>query len=112
MQLSQSPRDPTRFWTLPAPKLTIPADLGLSLSAITAEARAKYAVDVAQPGAVINGIAAGTEASTRGLSAGDVILRMQDGERAQHRSYVAALVLKKAQDVPTQVWIGLRVSQP
>jgi serine protease Do len=110
-----------------APKLTIPADLGLSLSAITAEVRAKYALDVAQSGVVINGIAAGTEASTRGLSAGDVILRMQDGEqvqtpeqvqaaidaaRAQHRSYVAALVLKKAQDVPTPIWIGLRVSQP
>jgi hypothetical protein len=56
-----------------------------------------------------------------------VILRMQDGEqvqtpeqvraaidaaRAQHRSFVAALVLKKALDTPTPVWIGLRVSQP
>ena len=76
---------------------------------------------------MINGIAAGTEASTRGLSAGDVILRMQDGgqvqtpeqvraaidaARAQPRSYVAALVLKKAQDAPIPVWIGLRVSQP
>ena len=110
-----------------APKFTIPADLGLSLSAITPEVRAKYGLDVAQAGVVINGIAAGTEASTRGLSAGDVILRMQDGEqvqtpeqvraaidaaRAQHRSYVAALVLKKALDSPTPVWIGLRVSQP
>ena len=110
-----------------APKFTIPADLGLSLSPITAEVRAKYGLDVAQAGVVINGIAAGTEASTRGLSPGDVILRMQDGEqvqtpeqvraaidaaRAQHRSYVAALVLKKALDAPTPVWIGLRVSQP
>ena len=56
----------------------------------------------------------------------DVILRMQDGPvqtpeqvqaaidaaRAQHRSYVAALVLRKALDSPTPVWIGLRVSQP
>ena len=58
---------------------------------------------------VINGIAAGTQASTRGLLPGDVILRMQDGQvqtpeqvqaaidgaRTQHRPYVAALVLKK-----------------
>jgi serine protease Do len=109
-----------------APKLTIPADLGLSVSAITADLRARYGLDVAQAGVVINGIAAGTEASARGLSAGDVILRMQDGQvqtpeqvqaaidvaRAQHRSYVAALVLKKALDAPTPVWIGLRVSQP
>jgi serine protease Do len=109
-----------------APKLAVPTDLGLSLSAITPEVRAKYGLDVAQAGVVINGIAAGTEASTRGLSAGDVILRMQDGQvqtpeqvqaaidaaRTRHRSYVAALVLKKAQDAPTPVWIGLRVSQP
>ena len=109
-----------------SPVLTIPADLGLSLSAITAEVRAKYGLDVAQSGVVINGIAAGTEASTRGLSSGDVILHMQDGPvqtpeqvqaaidaaRTQHRPYVAALVLKKAQDVPIPVWIGLRVSQP
>ena len=75
---------------------------------------------------VINGIAAGTEASTRGLSAGDAILRMQDGQvqtpeqvqaaidaaRAQHRSYVAALVLKKALGTPMPVRIGQRVSQP
>jgi serine protease Do len=108
------------------PDLSIPADLGLSLSAITPEIRAKYGLDVAQSGVVINGIAAGTEASTRGLSPGDVILRMQDGPvqtpeqvqaaidgaRAQHRLYVAALVLKKAQDAPTPVWIGLRVGQP
>jgi serine protease Do len=109
-----------------ARKVAIPADLGLSLSAITAEVRARYGLDVAQAGVVINGIAAGTEASTRGLSAGDVILRMQDGQvqtpeqvqaaidaaPAQHRSYVAALVLKKALDAPTPVWLGLRVSQP
>jgi serine protease Do len=109
-----------------APKLTIPSDLGLSLSAITAEVRAKYALDVAQSGVVINGIATGTEASTRGLSSGDVILRMQDvqvqtpeqvqaaidGARAQHRVYVAALVLKKAEEVPTPVWIAFRVSRP
>jgi serine protease Do len=109
-----------------APKLAVPANLGLSLSAITAEVRAKYGLDVAQGGVAINGIAAGTEASTRGLSAGDVILRIQDGPvqtpeqvqaaidaaRAQHRSYVAALVLRKALDSPTPVWIGLRVSQP
>ena len=35
-----------------------------------------------------------------------------DAARAQHRSYVAALVLKKALDAPTPVWIGLRVNQP
>ncbi len=109
-----------------APAVTIPADLGLSLSPITAEVRAKYGLDVAQAGVVINGIAAGTDAATRGLSSGDVILRMQsdqvqtpqqvqaavDAARAQHRPYVAALVLQRAQDTPAPIWIPLRVSQP
>jgi serine protease Do len=109
-----------------APTVTIPADLGLSLSAITADVRAKYRLDVTQAGVVINGIAAGTDAATRGLSAGDVILRMQsepvqtpqqvqaaiDAARAQHPPYVAALVLQRARDTPTPVWIALRVSQP
>lgn len=110
----------------PPPPLAVPANLGLSLSPITAEVRAKYALGVAQDGVVINGIAAGTDAATRGLSPGDVILRMQsdqvqtpeqvqaaiDGARTQHRPYVAALVLKQAQDTPTAVWVALRVSQP
>jgi serine protease Do len=109
-----------------APTVTIPADLGLSLDAISHDVREKYGLDVAQVGVVITGIAAGTDASTRGLSVGDVILRVQsqqvrtpqqvqaqvDVARTQHRLYVAALVLKKAQDTPDPVWIPLRVSSP
>jgi serine protease Do len=61
-----------------APIVTIPTDLGLSLSTITDDVRAKYRLGVARSGVVINGIAAGTDAATRALSSGDVILRMQD----------------------------------
>jgi hypothetical protein len=74
---------------------------------------------------VIDGIMAGTDAATRGISPGDVTLRVQgeqaqtpqqvqatiDAARAQHRPYVAALVLRKAQDTGP-IWIPLRVSQP
>jgi serine protease Do len=108
-----------------APTFTIPPDLGLSLSAITNDVRAKFGLDVAQAGVVIDGIVAGTDAATRGVSPGDVILRVQgeqaqtpqqvqtaiDAARAQHRPYVAALVLRKAQDTGP-IWIPLRVSQP
>jgi serine protease Do len=108
-----------------APTVTIPADLGLGLSAITNDVRAKYGLGVAQTGVVIDGITAGTDAATRGISPGDVILRVQgeqaqtpqqvqaaiDAARAQHRPYVAALVLRKAQDTGP-IWIPLRVSQP
>jgi len=107
-----------------APTVAVPADLGLSLSAITDDVRAKYGLDVAQAGVAINGITAGTDAATRGLSSGDVILRVQgeqvqtpqqvqaaiDSARAQHRPYVAALVLKRAQDTPAPVFVALRVS--
>jgi hypothetical protein len=34
-----------------------------------------------------------------------------DAARAQHRPYVAALVLQKTQDSPALNWIPLRVSQ-
>ena len=115
-----------RTTQLAAPAVTIPADLGLSLSAINHDVRAKYGLDVAQAGVVITGIAAGTDAATRGLSAGDIILRVQgeqvrtpqqlqaevDAARARHRPYVAALVLKKAQDTSDPVWIPLRVGPP
>jgi len=109
-----------------APTVTIPADLGLSLSAITSDVRAKYGLGVAQSGVVINGVAAGTDAATRRLSGGDVILRMQselvqtpqqvqaaiDAARAQNQPYVAALVLKSGQDTVVPVWTPLRVGQP
>jgi serine protease Do len=109
-----------------APTLTIPADLGLSLGAVSPAMREKYGLDVTQVGVVITGIAAGTDAATRGLAVGDVILRVQkeqvrtpqqvqaqiDAARTHHQLYVAALVLKKAQDTPDPAWIPLRVSPP
>jgi serine protease Do len=109
-----------------APAVTIPADLGLRLSAITNDDRVKYGLDPGQIGVVINGIATGTDAATRGLLPGDVILYMQaeqvqtpqqvqaaiDAARARHRPYIAALVLKKAQDTPNPVWIPLRITPP
>jgi serine protease Do len=109
-----------------APAVTVPADLGLRLTAITDEVRARYGLDAAQVGVVINGISAGTDAATRGLSPGDVILYVQaeqvqtpqqvqaaiDATRARHRPYIAALVLKTAQNTPDPVWIALRVAPP
>ena len=104
----------------------VPVDLGLSLAAITKGVREQYGLGVAQAGVVITGIAAGTDAAARRLAVGDVILRVQTEEvqtprqvqaaigaaRATGRPYVAALVLKKAQDPPNPVWTPLRVSPP
>ena len=109
-----------------APAVTIPVDLGLSLSAITKDVREKYGLGVTQAGVVIAGVAAGTDAAARSLSVGDVILRVQTEQvqtpqqvqaaivaaRAAGRPYVAALIMKKAQDIPHPVWTPLRVSPP
>jgi serine protease Do len=109
-----------------APAVTVPPDVGLTLTAVTDDVRTKYRLDAAQAGVVIKGILAGTDAATRGLSPGDVILHVQgeqvhtpqqvqaaiDAARAQQRPYVAALVLKKGPGAPAPVWIALRVSQP
>jgi serine protease Do len=97
-----------------------------ALSAMTNDVRVKYGLEVVRVGVVINGIAAGTDAATRGLSPGDVILYVQaeqmqtpqqvqaaiDAARARRQPYVAALVLKKAQDTPNPVWIPLCVTPP
>ncbi len=114
-----------------APAVSIPADLGLRLTAITDELRARYGLDAAKVGVVINGISAGTDAAARGLSPGDLIMYVQaeqvqtpqqvqaaiDAARARHRPYVAALVLKTAQNTSDPVssdpvWIALRVTPP
>ena len=107
------------------PVMLVPANLGLSLSALTTDLGAHYGLQMHQAGVLINGVAAGTDAFERGLVPGDVILRMQDKDatspdvvqaavaaaRAQHRPFVLALVLPKAeQTTPGPRWIALRVS--
>jgi serine protease Do len=52
-------------------------DLGLQTAAITDETRAKYKLANAQTGVVIIGVAPGSAADEAGLTAGDVILRVQ-----------------------------------
>jgi serine protease Do len=107
-----------------APKVAVPADLGLALSAINQETRAKYGLDVAQTGVVITGVANGTDAALRGVATGDVILRVQDqlvqtpeavqtalGQvRAQRQAFAALLLMKKGQAATGPSWLALRVS--
>jgi serine protease Do len=55
-----------------------PPDLGLQIVAFDNDARAKYGLDFDQPGLLVTGVAANTDAADRGLAAGDVILQVQD----------------------------------
>ena len=107
-----------------APKLAVPPDLGLTLSAINQDTRAKFGLDVAQTGVVVTGVANGTDAALRGVATGDVILRVQDEPvqspegiqtaigklRAQHQAFAALLLMKKGQAATGPSWMALRVT--
>ena len=63
---------------MPADTRRIPPDLGISVSSLTDATRARFGVQLAQKGVLVTGVAAGTDAAERGLTAGDVILRVQE----------------------------------
>jgi serine protease Do len=106
------------------PVMLVPANLGLSLSVLDAPLRAQYGLQMQQAGVLIGGVAAGTDAFDRGLTRGDVILRVQDADvsspeevqaavdaaRAQHKAFILALVLSKTPESPGPRWMALRVS--
>jgi serine protease Do len=64
-------------------------DLGLQTAAITDETRAKYKLAEGQAGVVITGIAAGSAADETGLTAGEVILRVQQAPVATTEDVLA-----------------------
>jgi serine protease Do len=111
------------------PHRTIPADLGLSLSTLTNDSRAKSGLPLDQGGVLLAGVAANTDAAERGLVAGDVILKVHDAVvsspsevrqkldevRALKRDFVLMLVLPKAppRSAPkwaVSKWVALRVT--
>src|SRR5271165_3639304 len=103
--------------------MLVPANLGLSLSALTADLRARYGLQMHQAGVLVDGVTAGTDAFDRGLVPGDVILRVQDTDvhspqevqaavdagRAQHKLFILALVLPKVEQKPGPSWMALRI---
>ena len=107
------------------PAMLVPANLGLSLSVLTPDLRARNGLLMQQAGVLIDGVAAGTDAFDRGLVPGDVILRVQDTKvaspqevqaavdaaRTQHKVFVMALVLPKVEENPGPIWIALRVTE-
>jgi serine protease Do len=101
----------------------VPANLGLNLRVLTADLRAQYGLRMQQPGVLIGGVVAGTDAYERGLESGDVILRVQgtdvhspqeiqavlDVARAEHKAFILALVLPKVQQPPGPQWMALKI---
>jgi serine protease Do len=108
----------------PSPATLVPADLGLSLSMLTADQRTRYGLQMQQAGVLVAGVAAHTDAFDRGLAPGDVIVRVQDTDvhspqeeqaavdaaRTQHKAFILALVLPKAEQDPVAHWVALKVT--
>ncbi|MDQ2802952.1 MAG: trypsin-like peptidase domain-containing protein [Pseudomonadota bacterium] len=105
--------------------LYIPPDLGIKVAPVSKDQLTKYGLSDTSSGAVVSAVAAGTDAAARGISTGDVILRVQDQAvkseveilqtleqaRKQGRTFAMFLVLPKAQVHPGPEWIPLQISQ-
>ena len=94
------------------------------MASLDAANRAQYGITLTQPGIVVTGVAADTDAAQRGLARGDVILRINakpvtgpeevqaalDQARAQKRDFVVALIQPKVSKLPGPQWVALRVA--
>lgn len=107
------------------PKLASPPDLGLSLAALSAEARTKLMSGNDLSGVLVKSVAPYSVPANQGMMGGDVILRVQDkpvatpadvlsdisAARAAKKDYVLMLVLPKVRDVPGPKWFALRLGK-
>ena len=107
------------------PHVLVPPDLGLSLSALTADMRTRHGLQTERGGVMVDGVAPGVDAFDRGLQTGDVILRVQDAEvaspqevqaaikaaRAMHTAFVLALVLSQKDQLIGPHWLALKVRE-
>ena len=113
----------TESVAMPTPAMLVPPDLGLSLSALTADLRARHGLQMQRGGVLVDAVAPGTDAFDRGLQTGDVLLRVQatevgsprevqaaiDAARAAHSAFVMTLVLGKDEQLSGPHWVALRV---
>jgi serine protease Do len=118
----------TRDAPLPTerPTAEIRPDLGLSLVSIPESDRAKYGLEDGLSGVLVSGVVPGSDAARRGMTEGDVILRVQerpiavpadvrasiDAEREAKHRFIALLVLQKERKYPGPSWMVLRLPQP
>ncbi len=113
---------------LPAerPNRTITPDLGLSLAAIPTSNRASLGLENTAGGVLVAGVVPGSDAALRGLTNGDIILRVDNdataspddvwkalhAERAEKREFTMMLVLQKHPKAPGAEWVVLRLREP
>jgi serine protease Do len=105
------------------PKIGTPPDLGLSLSAIAPAAKSKLGLQDGLDGVLVDSVDAYSDAARQGMTAGDIILRVQNktvaapadvltgigAVRALKRDYLQMLVLPKVRTVPGPRYFALQV---
>jgi serine protease Do len=113
---------------LPAerPNSRIAPDLGLSLAAIPTSRRASLGLKGSEGGVLVAGVAPGSDAARRGMSNGDIILRVDrdataspgevwkaiNAERGEKREFTMLLILQKHPKAPGAEWVVLRLHEP
>jgi len=127
VQVEQWPRNQWDKFDAPAeatqPKITIPADLGLTMAPLTPDDRVKMNTGAIKEGVVIKAVAANSDAYEKGVVAGDIIVRVQDkpvatkaevlaalqADRAAKRRYTLLLILPKARTLPGPKYYALQI---
>jgi serine protease Do len=113
---------------LPAerPNSRIPPDLGLSLVAIPTARRASLGLESTEGGVLVTDVVPGSDAARRGLTNGDIILRVDrdataspddiwkaiNAGRPESREFTMMLVLQKHPKAPGAEWFVLRLHEP
>jgi serine protease Do len=107
--------------TTQRPKIVIPPDLGLTFAPVPMAQKASMGLEDGIGGVMVTAVAPGSDPANRGMTSGDVILRVQDdpvsspadvqlhiaAARAAKRDYVLMLVLPKVREVPGPKWVAL-----
>ncbi|HEY4041719.1 MAG TPA: trypsin-like peptidase domain-containing protein [Rhodopila sp.] len=105
------------------PKIVIPPDLGLSLTPVEADQKRGLGLEDGLNGVLVKEVTPGSDPANRGMTGGDIILRVQDqpvatpaavqagidAARAAKREYVAMLILPKVREVPGPKWVALQL---
>jgi serine protease Do len=108
------------------PNSRTPPNLGLSLAAISTPKRASLGLEDTEGGVLVADVAPGSDAARRGMTNGDIILRVDkhaaaspddvwkaiSAERAARHEFTMMLVLQKHPRTPGAEWVVLRLQEP
>ena len=105
------------------PKINVPPNQGLSLAPLPPDDKARLAASTGMGGVLVTAVVANSDAATRGMASGDIILRVQDkpvatpdevkqgvdAVHAEKRGFVLMLVLPKKSKVAGPKWVALQL---